>query len=157
MHVIVQEGSRGPELCVRDEGKGIAEDVRAHIFSEFFTTRPGARGLGLSIVRQHAESFGARLEFESTATGTTMRLVFPTAVPVDAPVSAGMHSSASPAQQANCRGEDSSSRSDPRRRPVFTGARSLRGNRFLRSGERSRRRRPRCQTPSSLSGPFPKT
>jgi signal transduction histidine kinase len=40
------------ELVVRDSGEGIPDSVREHLFEDFFTTREGGAGLGLSIVRR---------------------------------------------------------------------------------------------------------
>jgi two-component system sensor histidine kinase AauS len=63
-------------LTVRDNGPGIAADVRAHLFEPFFTTKPGEKGLGLgltlsaslaaaaggSLSVQHPESGGTAFE-----------------------------------------------------------------------------------------------
>ena len=46
-------------LRVLDEGKGVSEDIRAHLFEPFFTTKPAGKGSGLGlavvygILRQH--------------------------------------------------------------------------------------------------------
>ena len=37
-------------LTVRDNGPGIAADVRVHLFEPFFTTKPGEKGLGLGLM-----------------------------------------------------------------------------------------------------------
>ncbi|MGB4072427.1 sensor histidine kinase [Pseudomonas sp.] len=63
-------------LNVRDNGPGIAADVREHLFEPFFTTKPGEKGLGLgltlsaslaaaaagSLTVQHPESGGTAFE-----------------------------------------------------------------------------------------------
>ena len=58
----VRVAVRDGEVCVRDEGPGIADADLAHVFDRFYRA-PGARslpgsGLGLAIVRQVAESHG---------------------------------------------------------------------------------------------------
>ncbi|MCU1347133.1 MAG: hypothetical protein JWO56_163 [Acidobacteria bacterium] len=40
----------GRTLTIADSGPGIAEEVRADLFTPFFTTKPDGRGLGLTIV-----------------------------------------------------------------------------------------------------------
>ena len=49
------------QLSIQDTGPGIANDVVTHIFKPFFTTRPGALGLGLSLCETLASSMGGSL------------------------------------------------------------------------------------------------
>ncbi len=73
----------GGELTVRDHGPGIAPGDLPHVFDRFYRA-PSARGvpgsgLGLSIVRQIAESHGGTIAAEAAAGGgTVMRLRLPT-------------------------------------------------------------------------------
>lgn len=67
-------------LTVRDNGAGIPEDIRPHIFEPFFSTKPGGRGTGLglatvqSIVRDH----GGQITVESqVGRGATFTVVLP--------------------------------------------------------------------------------
>jgi PAS domain S-box-containing protein len=67
------------EVC--DTGIGMSEAVRNRCLEPFFTTK-GERGtgLGLAMVYGMVQRHGAELEIHSEAgTGTTMRLIFPTA------------------------------------------------------------------------------
>ncbi len=52
----------GLRILLTDDGAGIREDVRPHIFTPFFTTKSGGTGLGLSICKKivdaHAGSIG---------------------------------------------------------------------------------------------------
>jgi signal transduction histidine kinase len=48
-------------VAVRDDGPGVPRDQLARIFQPFYTTRPGAMGLGLSICRQIAEAHGGAI------------------------------------------------------------------------------------------------
>jgi two-component system sensor histidine kinase MprB len=78
----VEVSLRNGELTVSDHGPGIAPDDLPHVFDRFYRARsargvPGS-GLGLSIVRQVAESHGGTVQAESRAGGgTLMRLRLP--------------------------------------------------------------------------------
>jgi nitrogen fixation/metabolism regulation signal transduction histidine kinase len=47
-------GLRGPRpfVIVEDSGPGLPADVRAHLFTPFFTTKDNGQGLGLTLVRE---------------------------------------------------------------------------------------------------------
>jgi signal transduction histidine kinase len=65
---------------IRDDGPGIAPEVRARLFEPFFSTKEAGRGtgLGLSICRRIAAEHGGRVEVESEAgAGTTFTVVLP--------------------------------------------------------------------------------
>ena len=49
------------EICVRDYGKGVDEDVAEFIFDSFRTTKDGGTGLGLSISRSVVENMGGQI------------------------------------------------------------------------------------------------
>jgi signal transduction histidine kinase len=53
-------------LAVRDSGIGLSEEVRAHLFDPFYTTKATGRGLGLAICRRIVEEAGGRIEVNST-------------------------------------------------------------------------------------------
>jgi len=65
-------------LIVHDDGPGVPPDVAQRIFDPFFSTKPPERGtgLGLAIARRLVEESGARLEWDSSATGTEFRVCF---------------------------------------------------------------------------------
>lgn len=54
-----------PEICVRDNGPGIAEENLDKIFIPFFTTRPNGSGIGLSLSRQIMGAHGGSLKVHS--------------------------------------------------------------------------------------------
>ena len=57
------------EVAVRDNGPGLAEDVRRHLFESFFTTKPQGLGLGLAIVHSIIERHNGRVQAENGAMG----------------------------------------------------------------------------------------
>ncbi len=65
------------ELCVSDNGKGIPEEIRAHIFDPFITTKTNGSGLGLALVAKIVGDHGGMIECESGGDGTTMRILLP--------------------------------------------------------------------------------
>lgn len=76
-HVVVRLARRAGEITVlvRDEGSGIPDAVRAHLFEPGRTGRPGGTGLGLAISRLLARQIGAELQLvDSGPNGTTFRL-----------------------------------------------------------------------------------
>ncbi len=67
-------------LAVKDNGRGIAADVRERIFDPFFSTKPEGQGagLGLTIAERIAQTFGGGIEVASEAgVGTTVTLSLP--------------------------------------------------------------------------------
>jgi signal transduction histidine kinase len=63
------------EICVRDNGPGIPEDLLPRIFDPHFSTRSTGTGLGLAIVRRLVESWGGKVTAESEeGRGTTIRV-----------------------------------------------------------------------------------
>ena len=63
---------------VSDTGEGIPPENLDDIFTDFFTTRPGGTGLGLSNVRRLAADCGANIRVTSEpGHGTTFTLSFP--------------------------------------------------------------------------------
>jgi signal transduction histidine kinase len=67
----------GIRISVRDEGRGVPEEIRDRVFEPFVTGRPDGCGLGLAVVRRVAEDHGGRTGFESTPAGTTFWIDLP--------------------------------------------------------------------------------
>jgi two-component system, NtrC family, sensor histidine kinase PilS len=63
------------ELSVYDDGSGIAESLRGHLFEPFFTTAASGTGLGLYISREICEANGATLDYADGATGAQFNLI----------------------------------------------------------------------------------
>lgn len=75
-------GSRWLEFSVTDVGPGIAEDVKAQLFTPFFTTKAEGMGLGLSLCRTVVEQHGGALAFEpNRPRGTIFRFTLPAHLP----------------------------------------------------------------------------
>jgi len=74
-------------VTVSDDGPGLSEDVRAHLFEPFSTARVGrGAGLGLAVSLGLMRAQGGDLELVSGAPGgTTFRLELPARQPVEAP------------------------------------------------------------------------
>ncbi len=65
-------------LQVRDEGSGIPESVRAHLFQPGRSGRSGGSGLGLAISRLLARQIGAEIALRATGPdGTTFTVTLP--------------------------------------------------------------------------------
>jgi signal transduction histidine kinase len=78
--VALRSGPDCASVIVSDEGRGIAEELRPHLFEPGRTGRSGSSGLGLAISRLIARQIGASLTLESTgAGGTTFCLKLPLA------------------------------------------------------------------------------
>lgn len=64
---------------VQDNGPGIPEDLRAHIFDPFVSGKVGGKGLGLALVAKIVDDHGGVIEFDREAGRTIARLRLPAA------------------------------------------------------------------------------
>ena len=70
------------KLTVSDNGEGISDRSLPQVFDPYFTTRPGAQGLGLAVVYSIARRHGGRVSIHSKAmVGTTVEVWMPTRPP----------------------------------------------------------------------------
>ncbi|MBI5382574.1 MAG: sensor histidine kinase [Opitutae bacterium] len=76
--VQLRNGDGRITLTVADEGPGISDAVRAHLFEPGRSGRPGGTGLGLAISQLLARQIGAELILASTGpSGTAFRITLP--------------------------------------------------------------------------------
>ncbi len=64
-------------VTVRDNGPGIAEDIRPHLFEAFVTSKPTGSGLGLALVAKIVGDHGGLIEVDSRPGRTEFRLCLP--------------------------------------------------------------------------------
>jgi two-component system nitrogen regulation sensor histidine kinase GlnL len=64
-------------VSVRDNGQGVSEEIRAHLFDAFVTNKPTGTGLGLALVAKIINDHGGAIEFESEPGRTTFRVMLP--------------------------------------------------------------------------------
>ena len=64
-------------VTVQDNGPGIPEELRRHLFDPFVTTKPGGRGLGLALVAKVVSDHGGVIECDSEPGRTLFRLLLP--------------------------------------------------------------------------------
>jgi two-component system, NtrC family, nitrogen regulation sensor histidine kinase GlnL len=73
------------EICIRDNGPGIAPEIAANLFDPFVTTKVSGSGLGLALVAKVIGDHGGIVECESLPRRTTFRVL----MPLDTPRAAG--------------------------------------------------------------------
>jgi len=75
----IRQGDRasGVVVTVRDNGKGIAPDLKEKVFSPFCTTKPRGMGLGLPIVKRTVFDHNGRVDIDSTPHGTLVSVMLP--------------------------------------------------------------------------------
>lgn len=64
-------------VVVRDNGPGIPDDLRAHLFDPFVTTKPSGSGLGLALVAKIVGDHGGVIDVDSQPRHTEFRLLLP--------------------------------------------------------------------------------
>ena len=80
----VRDGER-VRITFRDTGEGIADDVRAHLFEPYFTTKGEGSGLGLAISRRMLDEMGGEITLEPISDdrgeGTVATVLLPACAP----------------------------------------------------------------------------
>ncbi len=65
------------EICVRDNGPGIAPEIAANLFDPFVSTKGKGSGLGLALVAKLVGDHGGTIECESHPRRTSFRVLMP--------------------------------------------------------------------------------
>jgi two-component system, NtrC family, nitrogen regulation sensor histidine kinase GlnL len=71
-------------VAVRDNGHGIPDDIRLHLFEPFVTSKSSGSGLGLSLVAKIVGDHGGLIEVDSRPGRTEFRLHLPVVTEKDA-------------------------------------------------------------------------
>lgn len=64
-------------ISIRDNGPGIPDDLRPHLFEPFITTKSGGSGLGLALVAKLVSEHGGVIDFESRPRRTQFNVMMP--------------------------------------------------------------------------------
>ena len=65
------------EVCVHDDGHGVPEELRPHIFDPFISSKSQGRGLGLALVAKIVRDHSGVVECIARERGTTFRILLP--------------------------------------------------------------------------------
>jgi C4-dicarboxylate-specific signal transduction histidine kinase len=81
IHISTRSAVGRVMLCVRDNGPGIPEEMKARLFEAFVTTKPGGLGLGLAISHGIIRRFEGELSGENPPGGGALFRITLPAVP----------------------------------------------------------------------------
>jgi two-component system nitrogen regulation sensor histidine kinase NtrY len=65
-------------ITISDNGTGVSDEMKDHIFEPNFTTKSSGMGLGLAMVRNLIQNFGGTISFENQDKGASFTITIPT-------------------------------------------------------------------------------
>ena len=77
VEVDVERRAHGAAVRVRDNGPGLSDEVRRHIFEPFFSTKATGTGLGMAICHSLVSQHGGDIQVSSSERGTTVEVMLP--------------------------------------------------------------------------------
>lgn len=77
IEVRVESSPGGARVRVVDNGPGVPDAIRAHLFEPFVTGKPSGVGIGLALSRKIARAHGGDLVLDSLVPGASFSLVLP--------------------------------------------------------------------------------
>ncbi|HET9931342.1 MAG TPA: sensor histidine kinase [Polyangiaceae bacterium] len=81
VRILLEADDKQARLHVTDDGPGVPEAFRSHLFEPFQTTKPSGTGLGLALSRRIARAHGGDLVLEASSSGASFLLTLPTETP----------------------------------------------------------------------------
>jgi signal transduction histidine kinase len=79
LSIRLTEDGRAAKVHVQDQGEGIPDEIRPHIFDLYFTTKREGSGIGLSMTYRILQLHNGQVDVESVSgVGTTFTLSVPT-------------------------------------------------------------------------------
>jgi two-component system nitrogen regulation sensor histidine kinase GlnL len=64
-------------IQIEDNGPGVPENLKPHLFDPFVTTKPNGTGLGLALVAKIINDHGGIIECDSEPERTIFRVLLP--------------------------------------------------------------------------------